>query len=41
VRGKKVAQREVNEGVIAAGVRYKVEPYTNAGPDSLCELSCG
>jgi len=38
VRGKKVAQRLVNKGVIAAGVRYKVEPYTNAGPDSLCEL---
>jgi len=41
VRGKKVAQSLVNKGVIAAGVRYKVEPYTNAGPDSLCELCCG
>jgi hypothetical protein len=41
VRRKKVAQRLLNECVIAAGVRYKVEPYMNAGPDSLCELSCG
>jgi hypothetical protein len=41
VKGKKVAQRLVNKGVTAAGVRYKVEPYTNAGPDSLCEHCCG
>ena len=41
VRGKKVAPRLVNKGVIAAGVRYEVEPYTNAGPVSLCELCCG
>ena len=41
VKGKKVAQRLVSEGVPAAGVRYKVELYTNAGPDSLCELCCG
>jgi len=41
VRGKKVAQRLVNKGVIAAGVRYKVEPYMNAGHDSLCKLCCG
>jgi len=41
VRGKKVAQRLVNKGVIAAGVRYKVELYTNAGPNSLCKLCCG
>ena len=40
VRGKKVAKRLVNKGVIVAGVRYNVEPYTNAGPDSLCELCC-
>jgi len=40
VKGKKVAQRLVSKGVSAAGVRYKVEPYTNAGPDSLCELCC-
>jgi len=41
VKGKKVAQRLVNKGEIAAGVRYKVEQYTNAGPDSLCEFRCG
>jgi len=41
VSGKKVAQGQVNIGVIAAGVRYKIETYTNAGPDSLCELCCG
>jgi len=41
VRGKKVAQRLVGKGVIAAGVRYKVEPYTNAGPDILSALCCG
>jgi len=41
VMGKKVAQRLVSKGVNAAGLRYKVEPYKNAGPDSLCELRCG
>jgi hypothetical protein len=41
VRGKKVALRLVNKGVIAAGVQCKVEPYTNVGPDRLCELCCG
>jgi hypothetical protein len=41
VGGKKVAQRLVNKVVIAAEVRYEVELYTNAGPDSLCELCCG
>jgi hypothetical protein len=40
VRGKKVAQSLVNKGVIPAGVQYKVKPYMNAGPDSLCELCC-
>jgi hypothetical protein len=41
VRRKKVAQRLVNKGVFAAGVQYKVEPYMNAGPNSLCEHCCG
>jgi len=41
VKGKKVAQRLVSKGVTAAGVWYKVEPYTNAGPESLCKLRCG
>lgn len=40
VRGKKVAQRLVNNGVIAAVARDKVELDTNPGPDSLGELSC-
>jgi len=41
VKGKKIAQRLVERGVIAAGVTYKVEPYTNLGPNSLYELCCG
>jgi len=41
VRGKKVAPGIVNRGVMLAGVQYKVDPYTNAGPDSLFELCCG
>jgi len=39
--GKKVAQRLVNKGEIAAGVLYQLEPYTNAGTDSLCKFRCG
>ena len=41
VRGKKVAQRLVNKGLITAGEQYQVEPDTNAGPYSPCELCCG
>jgi hypothetical protein len=41
VMWKKEAQRLVNKGVIAAGVSYNVEPYINAGPDSLCDLCSG
>jgi len=41
VRGRKVAQRLVNKGVIAGGVRYKVEPNTNECPDTLREPCCG
>jgi hypothetical protein len=41
VMGKMVAQRLLNKGIIAAGERYKVELYMNAGPNSLCELCCG
>jgi len=41
VRGNMVAQRLVNKGVIAEGVRYKVESYRNTGPDSLSEPCCG
>ena len=35
-----MAHRLVNNGGIAAGVRYKVKPYMNAGRDSFCVLSC-
>ena len=38
VKGKKLAQKVLNNGAIAAGAQHKVEPYTNAGHDSLCEL---
>ena len=41
VTGKKVAQSLANSGIIAAGERYKLESYSNAGPDSLGELRCG
>jgi hypothetical protein len=41
VKGNKVAQRLVKMGIKAAGVWYRVETYTNAGPDSRCELCCG
>jgi hypothetical protein len=40
VKGKKVAQRIVNKGVTAAGLWYKVEPYTSAGPDTLSTIGC-
>jgi hypothetical protein len=35
LKGLKVAQRLVNKGVLAAGVRYQVEPYMNASPNIL------
>jgi hypothetical protein len=38
VKQNKVAQRLMSKGVTAAGEQYKVEQYTNAGPDSLCKL---
>lgn len=38
MKRKKVAQRLVRKGGPAAGVKYKVESYTNTGPDRLCEL---
>jgi hypothetical protein len=41
VMWKEEVQRLVNIGVIAGGVSYKVEPYMNAGPDSLCDLCSG
>ena len=41
VKGSKVAQSLVKKGIKVAGVRYRVETYTNEGPGSICELSCG
>jgi hypothetical protein len=41
VKGSQAAQRLVKEGIMAAGVWYRVEPFTNADPDSRCEHSCG
>jgi hypothetical protein len=41
VKGSKVAQGLIKKGIKAAGVWYRVEQYTNAGPDSRCELCCG
>jgi len=38
VKGNKVAQRLVKKGIRAAGVWYRVEVYTNVGPESRCEL---
>jgi len=33
VRGNNMARRLVNEGIKAAGMRYRVEPFMNGGPD--------
>ena len=41
VNGSKVAKGSVKKGTKVAGVRYRVEVYTHAGPDSRCELWCG
>jgi hypothetical protein len=40
VKGGKVVRRLVKEGINAAGVVYRVETFTNVGPDSRCE-HCG
>jgi len=41
VNGSKVAQSLVKKDIKPAGVWYRVETYTNEGPDSRCELCCG
>jgi len=41
VKGSRVAQSLVKKGFKAAGVWYRVETYTNDGPDSTCELCRG
>ena len=40
VQGCKIAQSLVKKGIKAARVWYRVETYTNEGPDSRCELCC-
>jgi hypothetical protein len=39
--GSRLAQILIKKGIKAAGVWYRVEAFTNAGPDSRCELCCG
>jgi len=34
IKGNKIAQRFVKKGIKAAGLWYRVEMYTDAGPDS-------
>jgi hypothetical protein len=41
LKGSKVAQSLVKNGMKAAGVWYYVEMHTNAGPDSRYEHCCG
>jgi hypothetical protein len=41
VKGSNVARRLVKEVIKAAGVWYRVEPFTTAGPYSRCEHCCG
>jgi hypothetical protein len=36
----RLAHSLTNKGIKAAGVWYRVEAFTNAGPDSRCELCC-
>jgi len=37
VKGSKVTQRLVKEGIKAVGVWYRVKPFMNAAPDPRCE----
>jgi len=41
VTGNKVPQSIIKKGMKVAGVWYRVEAFTNVGPDSRCELCCG
>jgi len=41
VKRSKMAQSLVKKGIKVAGAWYRVETYTNMGPDSRCELCCG
>jgi len=37
----KAGQNIIKMGIKAAGVWYRVKAFTNAGPDTRCELCCG
>jgi len=41
VKGCRLAQSSVKKGIKTVGVWYRVEAFTNAGPDIRCELCCG
>jgi len=40
VKGNKAAHKLVKEGIKAAGVWYRVKPFTNIGPESRCAHCC-
>jgi hypothetical protein len=40
VKGSRLAQSLIKKGIQSAEVWYHVETFTNAGPDSRCELCC-
>jgi hypothetical protein len=41
LQGSGLAQSLIKKGIKAAGVWYRVEAFTNVGPDSRCEHCCG
>jgi len=41
VMGSRLAQSLIQKGIKAAGVWYRVEAFTNAAPNTRCELCCG
>jgi hypothetical protein len=40
VKGSMLAKSLIKKGIKAAGVWYRVEAFTNGGPDSRCQLCC-
>ena len=41
VKGSKATQKLIMKGIKAVGECYRVEGFTNASPESWCELYCG
>jgi len=41
IKGRRLAQSLIKKGIKGAGMWYRVEAFTNAGPDRRCELCCG